>query len=125
MKGDNDRKKTSDRIIEAAFSFYKKPDCLHISLSSIAAAAGISKAAIFRHFAGKGALFAAMRDRFFDEYAAALKKTGSSMHDMLACNIDFMFEHPAYCGYFIANQSLSFNFVQITARELKKGASSA
>jgi len=63
-------KPTRERILDAAFSFYATPRFTNVSLSEIAARTGITKAAIFRHFKNKNALFDAMQERFFDDVAA-------------------------------------------------------
>ena len=44
---------TKEKILECAFGLYEKPRMSEISLSEIAAKAGISKTAIFRHYKNK------------------------------------------------------------------------
>jgi AcrR family transcriptional regulator len=65
----NKGKQTKEHILDAAFSFYAKPRFTNVSLSEIAVKTGITKAAIFRHFKNKEALFDAMQKRFFDDVA--------------------------------------------------------
>lgn len=64
MRLQQQTKSTKDRILDAAFSFFLAPRFAPISLSDIAKKTGISKAAIFRHFKNKNALFTAMQDIF-------------------------------------------------------------
>ncbi len=65
---------TRDKIIDAAFSFYRKPVFTNISLSQIAQKVGISKAAIFKHFSNKEALGQALFERMFDGIAEAIRR---------------------------------------------------
>ena len=65
---------TRDKIIDAAFSFYRNPVFTNISLSQIAQKVGISKAAIFKHFSNKEALGQALFERMFDGIAEAIRR---------------------------------------------------
>lgn len=69
---------TKEKIILAAFSFYKNPSMEKVSLSKIAARVGITKAAIYKHFSGREDLERAMSDYIYDttqaELAALRKK---------------------------------------------------
>ncbi|MDR1785217.1 MAG: TetR/AcrR family transcriptional regulator, partial [Spirochaetaceae bacterium] len=65
---------TKEKILLAASrQLLSSPD-ITFSLSGIARALGISKAAIFRHFESKDKLFDAMRERFFDDLCGALHR---------------------------------------------------
>jgi AcrR family transcriptional regulator len=64
---------TRNDIISAAFSVWGRELYKTTSLSRLAKALGVSKAALYRHFPDKNALFEAMNNRFFDDYAGALK----------------------------------------------------
>lgn len=66
---------TRERILEAAFSFYRDYVFENVSLSKIASRVGISKAAIFKHFKTKDALIEAMDERAFSHLAAVLQET--------------------------------------------------
>ncbi len=66
---------TRERILEAAFSFYRDYVFENVSLSKIASRVGISKAAIFKHFKTKDALIAAMDERAFSHLASVLQET--------------------------------------------------
>ena len=65
---------TRDKIIDAAFSFYRKPVFTNISLSQIAQKVGISKAAIFKHFPRKESIRQAMNARMFDGIAEVVRR---------------------------------------------------
>lgn len=67
--GDN----TKERIIHNAFMLYADSWDKEVSLSQIASLTGISKTAIFRHFADKGALLAAMKTQFYDDAAVLMR----------------------------------------------------
>ncbi len=69
------RSGTRERIIEAAFSFYRDYVFENVSLSKIASRVGISKPAIFKHFKTKDALIEAMDERVFSHLAAVLQET--------------------------------------------------
>jgi AcrR family transcriptional regulator len=64
---------TRNDIINAAFSVWGGGFYKTTSLAELAKALGVSKAALYRHFPDKDALFEAMNDCFFDDYAGALK----------------------------------------------------
>ncbi|MDR0402208.1 MAG: TetR/AcrR family transcriptional regulator [Treponema sp.] len=64
---------TRNDIINAAFNVWGRGFYKTTSLSELAKALGVSKAALYRHFPDKDALFEAMNSRFFDDYAEALK----------------------------------------------------
>ena len=63
------KESTKIKILKTAFSFYKKPCLTHVSLGDIAKKAGISKAAIFKHFRNKEELLTQMEDHFFSVVA--------------------------------------------------------
>ena len=65
---------TKERILSAAFSFYRTPCFTEISLSQIAEKVGITKAAIFKHFKNKDALKDAMKDKMYGDVAVVLKE---------------------------------------------------
>ncbi len=65
---------TKERIIEAAFSFYRDFVFENVSLSKIAAKVGISKPAIFKHFKTKDSLVEAMDDRVFSHLTLVLQE---------------------------------------------------
>ncbi|MCR5621197.1 MAG: TetR/AcrR family transcriptional regulator [Treponema sp.] len=67
------RSGTKERIIDAAFSFYKEFVFEKVSLSRIAAKVGISKPAIFKHFSSKDSLMEAMDERVFSHLTLVLQ----------------------------------------------------
>jgi AcrR family transcriptional regulator len=64
---------TKTDIINTAFKVWGQGLYKTTSLSHLAKALGVSKAALYRHFPDKNALFEAMNSYFFDDYAGALK----------------------------------------------------
>ncbi|MDR1507017.1 MAG: TetR/AcrR family transcriptional regulator [Treponema sp.] len=65
---------TKNDVIAAAFEVWGREVYKTTSLSMLAKALGVSKAALYRHFPSKEALLAAMRDTFCDDYARVLKE---------------------------------------------------
>jgi AcrR family transcriptional regulator len=61
---------TKAEIVQAAFKVWGRELYQHTSLSALAKELGVSKPALYRHFAGKQALTAAMAEHFFDEFTA-------------------------------------------------------
>jgi AcrR family transcriptional regulator len=64
---------TRNDIINAAFEVWGQGLYKTTSLSRLVKALGVSKAALYRHFPDKNALFEAMNNSFYDDYAGALK----------------------------------------------------
>jgi len=64
---------TNDDVIKAAFRVWGQELYKTTSLSKLAGILGVSKPALYRHFPSKEALIAAMEERFYDDYADALK----------------------------------------------------
>jgi AcrR family transcriptional regulator len=64
---------TRDTIVTAAFQVWGREFYKTTSLAKLADNLGVSKPALYRHFPGKHALLLAMENRFYDDYAAALK----------------------------------------------------
>jgi TetR/AcrR family transcriptional regulator, transcriptional repressor for nem operon len=78
------------RILDAAFPEIYRNGFQAASLNAIAAAAGVSKGALFHHFAGKQALGYALLDevvaRFLrDRWLAPLAQTADPLSDIQAC----------------------------------------
>ena len=65
---------TKEKILKAAFSFYREPIFREISLSEIAERVGITKAAIFKHFKNKDALKAAMLEKMYGDVVVVLRE---------------------------------------------------
>jgi AcrR family transcriptional regulator len=64
---------TRDDVINAAFRVWGRELYKTTSLTMVAESLGVSKSALYRHFLGKETLLEAMGDRFYDDYAAAVK----------------------------------------------------
>lgn len=100
---------TKERIIECAFKLFEKPRVSEISLSEIAAEAGISKTAIFRHYKNKEDLMEKMRERFFEAFALMISQLDDSrkpynlkgVERAVRCIFDFCDRYPNYLSYFL------------------------
>ena len=64
---------TNTEIIEAAFKVWGRNFYRKTSLSQLALELKVSKPALYRHFLSKHALIEAMTERFFDDFAAAVR----------------------------------------------------
>lgn len=105
---------TKEKILECAFGLYEKPRMSEISLSEIAAKAGISKTAIFRHYKNKEEMMEKMREKFFEAFALMISQLDDSRkpHNLkgvekaVRCVFDFCQNYPNYLSYFL-QESLS------------------
>ncbi|MBP5447538.1 MAG: TetR/AcrR family transcriptional regulator [Treponema sp.] len=109
---------TKEKILECAFGLYEKPRMSEISLSEIAAKAGISKTAIFRHYKNKEELMEKMREKFFEAFALMISQLDDSrkpynlkgVEKAVRCVFDFCQNYPNYLSYFL-QESLSDEFL--------------
>lgn len=89
-----DAEQTRLQILEAARRVFAERGVARTSLEQVAAAAGLTRGAIYWHFANKTELFYAMRDQvhlpLFDRMGAAL--LGKDMEDPLRAVEDSMLE---------------------------------
>ncbi|MBO7123093.1 MAG: TetR/AcrR family transcriptional regulator [Treponema sp.] len=100
---------TKEKILECAFGLYGKPRMSEISLSEIAAKAGISKTAIFRHYKNKEELMEKMREKFFEAFALMISQLDDSrkpynlkgVERAVRCIFDFCQNYPNYLSYFL------------------------
>lgn len=100
---------TKEKILECAFGLYEKPRMSEISLSEIAAKAGISKTAIFRHYKNKEDLMEKMREKFFEAFALMISQLDDSrkpynlkgVEKAVRCVFDFCQNYPNYLSYFL------------------------
>lgn len=97
---------TKEKIILAAFSFYKNPSMEKASLSKIAARVGITKAAIYKHFSGREDLERAMSDYIYDTTQAELAALRKKDPDLLsrgsmAAIAEFFVSHIEFLSFFI------------------------
>lgn len=105
---------TKEKILECAFGLYEKPRMSGISLGEIAAKAGISKTAIFRHYKNKEELMEKMREKFFEAFALMIFQLDDSrkpynlkgVEKAVRCVFDFCQNYPNYLSYFL-QESLS------------------
>ena len=101
---------TRDKIIQSAFSFYDMLFFERISLSKIAAKAGITKPAIYKHFKSREDLENAMKSLILSDIADTIKDCGQDKKEgsvlekviVLLCNKKSYF-------YFILSTSLEFS----------------
>ena len=100
---------TKEKILECAFKLYAKPRMSEISLAEIAAEAGISKTAIFRHYKNKDDLLEKMRESFFEAFALMISELDDSskpynlkgVEKAVRCVFDFCDRYPNYLCYFL------------------------
>jgi len=105
---------TKEKILECAFGLYEKPRMSGISLGEIAAKAGISKTAIFRHYKNKEEMMEKMREKFFEAFALMISQLDDSrkpynlkgVEKAVRCVFDFCQNYPNYLSYFL-QESLS------------------
>ncbi len=102
-----DTASTKERILDVAFSFYRAFIFENVSLSQIAGKVGITKAAIFKHFKNKEALFQAMNDRMFTELALVLRRmedfyAQGKSEEALSSVITYLVNHREYLFYIIS-----------------------
>ena len=95
---------TRENIITAAFSFYSRVISADVSLSMIAGKAGITKAAIYKHFSSKKDLEDAMRQRIYADIINALPRFShnSMSEEDLAAIIYILLCHKEYVFYSIS-----------------------
>lgn len=72
---------TRHRILDAAERVFQEHGVSHTSLAEIATAAGVTRGAIYWHFANKADLFDAMIQRVFDPLEAKLAELQSNTGD--------------------------------------------
>lgn len=115
---------TRDKIIQSAFSFYDMLFFERISLSKIAAKAGITKPAIYKHFKRREDLENAMKSLILSDIADTIKNCGQNPNDasvlekviVLLCNKKSYF-------YFILSNSLEFSIDNFLIEIEKNGIS--
>ena len=132
MAGRNHSEKTTkELILDAAFSFCNEPRLTVFSMSELAAKVGISKPAIYRHFADKDAVLAAMYERFISTLANYLLKVQVAVKDKESAHtaplpveaiaeiIQFFADHPFYVNYMLGSMASNKNFEFTLTKELE------
>lgn len=118
------KKSTKQLILDAAFSFYRRPWDQEFSMSQLAAKVGISKTAIYRHFKNKEAVLEGMQEHFFDLLFTQLVKIqekhySSSDYTRRASDlIVFFAENSQYINYLITRHSQMRDFEKFFYKEL-------
>jgi AcrR family transcriptional regulator len=111
---------TNSEIEEAAFrvwgrNFYKKT-----SLSQLAKELGVSKPALYRHFASKQALTSAMTDRFIDDFANSVRMDFEKALQTNDADDGISIIVQCVTGYFAHNvYALIFSITNIYERNLE------
>ncbi|MDR3312116.1 MAG: TetR/AcrR family transcriptional regulator, partial [Spirochaetaceae bacterium] len=101
----NEKESTKEKILAQAFAQLSASARDGVSLSDIARSVGISKAAIFRHYADKNTLLRSMGERFFDDAAQGVRENLRGIRgrlktrDVLTVFIRFLAAHTEYFGY--------------------------
>lgn len=119
------KKSTKQLILEAAFSFYRRPWDQEFSMSQLASKVGISKTAIYRHFKNREAVLEAMKDYFFDVLFTQLvkiheKNYQEDIFDKRAEDfIIFFTNNSQYINYIVTQHSEMPNFEKIVNDELQ------
>ena len=114
---------TKEKIIQAAFSFYKDYHFERISLSQIAAKVGISKAAIFKHFKNKDDLLACMEEKVFAGIMCMLEQVQKKIDsgddkDLLFYITVYLCQHIEYINFFNSvNATFTFDEFILKFRE--------
>lgn len=113
---------TRDKIIQSAFSFYEMLFFERISLSKIAAKAGITKPAIYKHFKSREDLENAMKSIIIKEVADTIKSCGQDKSEasilekviVLLCNKKHYF-------YFILSNTLELSIDNFLSEAMNSG----
>ena len=77
----DEAEKTRDTLLDVAEKLFFKNGVSRTSLEQIAAAAGVTRGAVYWHFADKAALFAAMADRVFLPHEDMLEQLAAQISD--------------------------------------------
>ena len=94
---------TKDRILQSAKSEFLENGFTNASLRTIAANAGLTTGAMYRHFKDKDALFCALVDDAFEETLKIIKTAGVENHENLENPIgeEHSEQEKAFASYFI------------------------
>ena len=116
---------TKEKIISAVFSFYRDGKIKKISLSQIAAKVGISKAAIFRHFANREELEDTLLQTVYDRFACMVTAVQKKMDAGDFCSvlpfiIDTLCSHTEYLNY-LCSVSPEFSLDTFVLEGKKRG----
>ena len=116
---------TKERIISAVFSFYRDGKIKKISLSKIAAEVGISKAAIFRHFANREELEETLLQTVYDRFASLVTTVQGMLgrgesSAVLPFIIETLCRHTEYINY-LRSTSPDFSLDTFVLEGKKRG----
>jgi AcrR family transcriptional regulator len=106
-------------IVDAAFRVWGRNFYRKTSLSQLAGELGVSKPALYRHFKNKQALSAAMTERFFDDFAAAIREDFKNALQAKDADDGLFTIIRSIAGFFARNvQALLFSLINIYDRNL-------
>lgn len=100
---------TRELIISSAFSFYTKPMMKNVSLENIAARAGITKPAIYRHFKNRKDLDNELENRIFKDIYDILSRVCSDKNknkvDFIEDLVILLLSHKEYFFYLLFSKN--------------------
>lgn len=105
---DTEEKSTKDKIIDAAFSLFEVNAFTKFSLSKIAKKVGISKAAIYRHFASKEELLNSMKEIVYEKLYSFFKEVSAvtlneNLKEIIKTVVRYMVDYGNYMNFYIRN----------------------
>jgi AcrR family transcriptional regulator len=80
---------TRARLLDATASLVAQHGFHAVGIADIGAAAGVSGAAIYRHYPTKTALLVALLDRVVDELLAGATEAGADLDDLVRAHVTF------------------------------------
>jgi len=110
---------TRSEIIDAAFRVWGRNFYRKTSLSQLSGELGVSKPALYRHFDSKQALFAAMTERFLDDFAASVRDDFEKAQMEEDADLGISTIVGSIAGFFARNvYELIFSLINIYDRKL-------
>src|ERR1700682_259855 len=95
--------KPQDRILDAATAVFRRQGFRRSSIEQAAAAAGLTRQALYHHFKSKEALFRAVIERVYEAALAAevaavegAEKTGAGRADIIVAGVGGRLQHPVH-----------------------------
>jgi AcrR family transcriptional regulator len=112
---------TKIEIIHAAFKVWGRNYYRKTSLSQLAGELGVSKPALYRHFASKQALTTAMIEQFLCDFSASIRDDFKKALQEKDADEGISIIIHSICGYFARNvYALIFSLINIYDRKLEK-----
>jgi AcrR family transcriptional regulator len=105
---------TQEDIINAAFQVWGRDLYKTTSLAMVARELGVTKPALYRHFSGKEALMDALYTRFFDHYAAVMRKLFDQAREIQDGGERLLLMVRSITGYYTRNREyFIFSLIQV------------